>query len=107
MRRVRRGERVDHYETVRRWQEAEPGFREEEAPVTRIKINTPFYIGRYEVTRGEFRAFVEATGHKTGKGCMGGDRWYDDRDWQNPGFPQDNNHPVVCVTWDDARAYVA
>jgi formylglycine-generating enzyme required for sulfatase activity len=27
--------------------------------------------------------------------------------WRNPGFAQDDGHPVVCVNWDDAKAYVA
>ena len=28
------------------------------------------------------------------------------RSWRNPGFSQSDGHPVVCVNWDDARAYV-
>lgn len=82
------------------------GFRQEEAPVTRIRIAAPFYIGRYEVTRGEYRAFVEATGYQPSQGCNGAKGWMADRNWLKPGFEQDNNHPVVCVTWADAQAYV-
>ena len=52
-------------------------------------------MGRYEVTVGEYRAFVSATGG------TGNDEWRDhDR------FPQTDRHPVVYVSWDDARAYV-
>ena len=29
-----------------------------------------------------------------------------DRNWRNPGFPQTDTHPVACVSWDDASAYV-
>ena len=52
-------------------------------------------MGRYEVTVGEYRAFVSATGGR------GDDRW---RDHGN--FRQTDRHPVVHVNWDDARAYV-
>ena len=53
-------------------------------------------MGRYEVTGGEYRAFVSATGGTSD------DRWRDhDR------FPQTDRHPVVYVSWDDARAYVS
>ena len=27
------------------------------------------------------------------------------RDWRNPGFEQGDDHPAVCVSWDDAKAY--
>ena len=53
-------------------------------------------IGRYEVTVGEYRAFVSATGG------TGDDRWRDhDR------FPQTDRHPVAFVSWDDAQEYVS
>ena len=28
-------------------------------------------------------------------------------DWRNPGYRQDSGHPAVCVSWDDAQAYVS
>lgn len=65
-------------------------------------------IGKYPVKRGEFRAFAEATGF-TGKGCSlrRGTRrgWSDGSDWTDPGYPQQDDHPVVCVSWNDAVAY--
>ena len=57
-------------------------------------------LGRYEVTVGEYRAFAAATGGG-GNDCVGGDSWRD------PGFPQTDRHPVTCVSWDDAQAYVS
>jgi formylglycine-generating enzyme required for sulfatase activity len=67
-----------------------------------------FLAGRHEVTRGQYRAFTAATGRAT-EGCF---VWLRDqfeksstRDWQNAGYHQDDSHPVVCVSWDDATAY--
>jgi len=56
--------------------------------------------GRYEVTVGEFRRFVEETGYKGNGinywGCAG---------MADPNFSQDDNHPVVCVSWNEAQAF--
>ena len=57
-------------------------------------------MGRYEVTVGEYRAFASATGG-------GGNDCSSRESWQNPGFPQTDRHPVACVSWDDAQAYVS
>ena len=57
-------------------------------------------LGRYEVTVGEYRVFVSATdGGGEASGCL--------VSWQDPGFPQTDRHPVVCVSWNDAQAYVS
>ena len=58
-------------------------------------------LGRYEVTVGEYRAFASATGAGAGD-CFGGGY-----SWRDPGFPQTDRHPVTCVSWDDAQAYVS
>ena len=61
-------------------------------------------LGRHEVTVGEYRAFVAATGNGTGARCDTPD---DGGDWRNPGFAQTDRHPVTCVSWDDAQAYAS
>jgi formylglycine-generating enzyme required for sulfatase activity len=83
-------------------------FDEEQLPVS---IAKPFAVGRYALTRGEFAAFVAATGHGTDGGCWAytGTAWnYQvELNWRSPGFSQNDRHPVVCVNWYDAKAYAA
>ncbi len=73
-----------------------------------------FYFGKYEVTVGQFRKFVNDAGYQTeaekGDGCYvwTGSQWDKRRDanWRNPGFNQNENHPVACVSWNDATAFI-
>jgi len=80
----------------------------DEAPQHAVTISS-FAIGRSDVTRGQFAAFARETGYATPIGC-GRDsyKWNLDStlSWQHPGFDQGDRDPVVCVTWEDARAYV-
>ena len=74
-----------------------------------------FMIGKNDVTVGQFRRFTEATGYKTdaekGNGCtvLNGTSWKKlaGASWRDPGFQQDDSHPVVCVSWNDAQALAA
>jgi formylglycine-generating enzyme required for sulfatase activity len=74
-----------------------------------VSIARPFAVGRFAVTRGEFAAFVAATGQRIEGPChrRGEHGKSAERDWQSPGFAQDDRHPVVCVSWRDAKAYTA
>ncbi len=90
---------------------AEAGRLSGEGPQRTVTFAQPFALGRTAVTLGEFRAFVAATGHAVPPGCdtlgRGGGRRTDPaRTWTNPGFDQTDRHPVVCVSWDDAQAYL-
>ena len=65
----------------------------------------PFAIGKFLVTRGQWSAFVKATSHKTDKPeCAYAMRL--NPTWEDPGFPQTDDHPVVCITWGEAHGYV-
>jgi formylglycine-generating enzyme len=85
----------------------------EEGPQRRIAFAHDFAVGRFEVTRGQYAAFARATGHAAGNGCytdrVPEDPWTPDPKgtWRDPGFSQGEDHPVVCVSWEDAQAYVA
>ena len=81
-----------------------------------------FELGQTEVTVGEFQRFVDATGYRTDaeknagdkEGCYiayrEGSEWkFGYRagySWKTPPFKQSDDHPVVCVSWNDAQAYV-
>ena len=81
----------------------------DEAPKHRVYIAGRFALGETEVTRGAFAAFVRATGHAPPPGCWKhmGSKWTEQsgKDWQDPGYVQDDRHAVVCVSWGDAQAY--
>ncbi|MGE0668159.1 MAG: formylglycine-generating enzyme family protein [Sphingomonadales bacterium] len=79
-----------------------------EQPLHGVTVRDPIAMGQTEVTRGQFAAFVSETGHQS-LGCVvsNGRTWVVDRtkSWREPGFSQDDGHPVVCVNFDDAKGY--
>ena len=79
--------------------EEERGRFGSEGPQHRVTIPKPFAVGKYEVTVGQYAEFVRETKHESDD-CYG-----DAESWRDPGFDQTENHPVVCVSWDDASAY--
>ena len=78
-----------------------------------VTISSPFHMGVHEVTRGQFAAFVNVAGYRTDAEKMGTARimgesgWEDGAgaSWRQVGFPQTDDHPVVCVSWNDAAAF--
>ena len=84
----------------------------EEKPVHEVCVSD-FSIGKYDVTVGEFRKFSKATGYQTeaekkdGCAVWNGEKWAFDstKSWKRPGFEQDDRHPVVCVSWNDAQEF--
>ena len=93
--------------------EDEPGRAADEGPQRRIRIDRSLAVSRFEVTRGEYEAFVAATGYPVRGNCIT-DRvqqgnWVPNADTnlRDPGYAQTDTHPVACVSWNDAQAYVA
>ncbi len=83
----------------------EPGRMAGEAEAKQATIKKPFAIGRVEITRAEFTAFVKANNYTTQTQCDVGKR-RGRFDWSRPGFEQDDRHSVVCVSIRDVRAYI-
>jgi formylglycine-generating enzyme required for sulfatase activity len=85
----------------------------DELPERTVAISQPFAVSRYEITRDQYEAFVRATHRSVGGDCLTDRRKRGD--WQldavttfrDPGFTQAGDHPVACVSWDEAQAYVA
>jgi formylglycine-generating enzyme required for sulfatase activity len=84
-------------------------FRNRSQPQRRVTVKR-FSAGRFEVTRGQYQVFAEATG-RSSDGCFAWDGAGFEMDpaksWRNPGFSQDAAHPATCISWADASAYVA
>ena len=106
----------------------------DEVPEHTVKINYSFAVGKYEVSVKEYQSFISETGTKE-KGCYirktvpsmnypdeglkeetpakdgsaGLIDWIEDadKDWESPGYPQGNDHPVVCVNWYEAVEYTS
>jgi formylglycine-generating enzyme required for sulfatase activity len=68
----------------------------DEGPQHAVTIDRPFAVGKFLVTRDQFAVFAaREIGIAPHSRC----------DWRNPGFTQEGSHPVVCVSWADAKAY--
>ena len=84
-------------------------------PLQRVTIAPGLAMSEHPVTRGQYAAFANDTGREPGNSCWtfvnsGASYEYMEREglnWRSPGFPQGDDHPVVCVSWDDATAYAA
>jgi formylglycine-generating enzyme required for sulfatase activity len=90
----------------------ERGRYESEGPLHDVSLPS-YAIGRFEVTRREFARFVSDTGHSTGP-CVYWEIGFrptptgNDLELHNPSHRHrpTGRHPVNCVSWHDAKAYV-
>jgi len=94
----------------------------DESPAHKVQITRAFCLGQHEVTIGQFKKYLELSGavpesisdqtgaygynpeydpkkSKRGDAFEGRDPKYS---WQNTGFKQGDDHPVLNVTWNDA-----
>ena len=87
----------------------EPARVTVEQPQVDVTFKRGFAMGATEVTKAEYAVFAAAT-KRAAAPCFTYDfaagKWIDDgATWETPGFDQPDDHPVVCVNWNDAVAY--
>ncbi len=80
-------------------------------------VPEPVAVSETEITLGQFRQFVQATGYRTEvdreSTCLRpDDDWQQlvpdmSLSWESPGYQVTDRHPVACINWSDARAYAA
>lgn len=90
---------------------------EREHPSHPVTLSEGYWLGKTEVTVGQFRSFVNATGYQTeaeqqGKAwvfaeCAKGWEEQPGHTWRNPGWTVAESEPVTCVSWNDVQAYIA
>ncbi|MCA9138141.1 MAG: SUMF1/EgtB/PvdO family nonheme iron enzyme [Planctomycetales bacterium] len=104
---------ISHFWNAKNWLYVQR-FVESQSPRHRVQITKPFWMGRCEVTVGQFREFVAATGFETdaertgrAKGFVKGVMVPDSRFvWHRSfKFEQKDDHPVVNITRNDALAF--
>jgi formylglycine-generating enzyme len=87
-------------------------LRGRSVPQHLITIRRKLAIAKFDVTRDEYAQFVAETNRPDPDSCVtvnasGTGFIATNGNWHSPGFPQTGRDPVVCVSWDDAQAYVA
>lgn len=86
---------------------ADSGASPFEKPQHEVVIDSPIAMSANDITVGDFRAFIAATGRDM-RGCDTYDgewRRQPKASWKHPGFAQTAKHPVTCTSWKDAAAY--
>ncbi len=97
--------------------DADTVARDNEKPQRTVDL-PEYWIGRYPVTNAQFAKFIQSTGHITKAEREGSGRVFTSRqweiingaDWRHPTGPRSSssgreNHPVVQISWDDAKAF--
>ncbi len=73
-----------------------------------------FAVGKFHITRAQWEYFLTSTKRPVAMGCAwsglpGAKPWALNpaASWDHLGFPQDDTHPAICLSWADANDYIA
>ncbi|GLQ46397.1 hypothetical protein GCM10007862_14480 [Dyella lipolytica] len=98
--------------------DGEPGRSDAQLPQHQVSLDKGFALSQADITVGQFREFVRASGYKPDSVTIGGASVYDERTgvmrddssvtWEDDyaGRSAADNLPVVNISWNDAHAYV-
>lgn len=82
-------------------------------PQRTVSIEYRLAVSKFPITVGEYRIFSKETMRSPAQRCRAYfdvelSRWVGStaKNWEDPGFFQAEDHPVTCVSWYDAKAYV-
>lgn len=71
-------------------------------PRHRVRLTRPYYLSSREITVGQFKAFVEATGYRSTVESVDSPRFT----WESLATgPEAEERPVLGVSWEDAKAF--
>ena len=85
-----------------------------EGPQRLVNIRQ-FAAGKFDITKEQWAVFVKETNWVVKGGCSWADLPGDtlppwqlnpSANWNHIGFAQDSSHPVVCISWNDAKDYI-
>ena len=87
---------------------SEPDREAHEGPEVQVSLPA-FELAKTEVTVGQWKRFLAESGYRQKRGCWhwwGVWLWDGGRSWDNHDWAVGDGHPVTCVSWDDAQAYI-
>lgn len=82
-----------------------------EGPTHEVRISYNLAVSKFPITRGQWRAYLGESGKQPSNNCYGFNNTLSKRaktaeyGWNDPGYRQEDSHPAVCLTWNEAHEY--